>query len=419
MRVTPGRGLHSAYWSLRMPLWLSAIALALAGICVAWPAPFGSEAGAQSAPEFAQALSVRGETPGCLTARMLRERIAHYLPAGIRPVALAVEVDLQRKPPSFQLRNAGEVVAERRFARLPADCAGRRNAIALTIAVAIEHALPATQPDAGAEPPLSAATSETEATATRSAGTTQPQTSAELEGEVRPASAAGSQASAAGARSAARRTAVAPVRAAVEPEPQPAPSEPPSEEEVDSGETVGARPWVRPSEKVMVYAGAALLFEAVPRSGGVPALVLGGEYAVLPALRVSLGGLVSAERQSSFEGGGVESQLFGGQAAACGNVPFHSLIVLGCTGLSVAYVRAEGLGYGERLTDAMVWFAGRLRGALEFPSSGAVALRLGADGHVNFIRPEVRVQREGRTYNSRDIGVFGGSFGAEMILRID
>lgn len=351
-------------------------------LCVGWCGAAAAQ-GAQ--------LEVRGES-ACIDAAVLRERIARYLDTAEVPSALAIEVDLSSQPAGFRVLRAGRVLAERRFERVPEICAEWRDAIALTIAVAIEHAPP-------------------------------PSTAQETSSESEPADLA--QQPTVSVQSTERPLAVSepPATASVEreePEAEPA-SEPESEPTIEQESALEARsppePVRRPSERWMVHIGGAYLLEALPAPAA--ALRLGGEHALVPELRIGLAGLVSARIELPFEGGRVESQLFGGQATACLNTPLRPVVLLGCAGTSAGVVQARGRGYTRGLSPDMFWLGTFVRAALELPAMSTWAVRLVADAHVNLLRPELRLNRQSASSAHRVTYPIGGSFAIDLVLRLD
>lgn len=370
-------------------------------------------------------LTVVGEQPGCVTANDLRGRVPRYLAPGIRASDLQVEVDLERRPARFSVRRNGELVAERRFERLPAGCAERRDALALAIAVAIEHAAPPPNIDGAASKSAGPASG-----SSTSAGTTQPGAGAS---NRRAAADSAEQPSAAGTDSA-EDSARQPPRAAGQPAAAAAAvtSQAEAQEEEDDGEPEysgelpeftdsngPSTPWTRPSARWMGFGGAQLLFGALPSTEAVLAFTAGAEFAVMPELRVSLSGLFSLEQIQSL-GQEVLTQLYGAQLLACLNTPFYSVIAAACAGAAGGVVRAEGSqAFDVNDETSMAWLAGAVRATLEFPADSVLAARVFADGRVNLVRPELEVAVPPDGYLRSAAPVFGGSLGAEIIVRLE
>ncbi len=167
----------------------------------------------------------------------------------------------------------------------------------------------------------------------------------------------------------------------------------------------------------MLHAGGAYLVEAL--HAPVAAVKIGAEHALLPALRIGLAGLVSARVEVPLEDGRVENQLFGGELTACLNTPLRPVLLLGCAGASAGYVRARGLDFTLERSADMFLLGALVRAAVELPATGALALRLVAGARANLLRPELRLNRQSAAPIREAISPFGGSFGAEVILRLD
>ena len=87
------------------------------------------------------ALSVDGDASGCLVIAALRERIAHYSAAQTSDAtAFRVALHGAEQAVEFELFRADVPLARRRFTNLPEACNDRRDALALSIALAIQHA---------------------------------------------------------------------------------------------------------------------------------------------------------------------------------------------------------------------------------------------------------------------------------------
>jgi hypothetical protein len=76
----------------------------------------------------------------CLTAQQLSARVAHYSspktrPSGVRLILYITGPDAA----DLHLLRAGTVVSRRSFTELPTPCADRRDAVALSIALALER----------------------------------------------------------------------------------------------------------------------------------------------------------------------------------------------------------------------------------------------------------------------------------------
>jgi hypothetical protein len=358
--------------------------------CVAW----SSAVTAQDE----RRLELRGSS-SCFDARVLRARISHYLGGASMPTTIAIDVVLARETAVFRLLRGGQVLAERRFERERERCAEWRDALALAIAVAIEHA-----------PPPSAAGG-AEAADTPAATSSAPSTAAAQPASPLPAAITRPTESAPViAEQGANDTADIEPELDAEPEPEP-------ESEADPQRAPPQELARRPTERWMVHVGGVYLLEALPAPA--PALKVGAEHALVPTFRIGLAGLMSANIEVPFEGGRVENQLFGGQVTACLNSPLRPAILLGCAGASAGHIRARGLDYTLEQRAGMFWLGILVRAAIELPATSTLALRVSADARANLLRPELRLNRRGSDPIGRAILPIGGSFAIDFVLRVD
>jgi hypothetical protein len=375
----------------------NAVRVSSALLCVVWCAAAEAQGRAR--------LDVRGSS-SCIDAQVLHARIAHYLGGADIPRALAIQVDLTSKPARFRLLRAGRVAAERHFERVPDGCAEWRDTIALAVAVAIEHSLP----------PLAAASRDTgDAERVRPAPTAdrtqvEARTPAVVEPASEPRAPQAERAPQARPEPAREPSAAPEAQPKLEAGPRPS-GEPSSEPETHSPQ----RP--RPTERWMLHVGGAYLLEALPAPAA--ALRIGGEYSLVPALRIGLSALMSARVEVPFEDGRVQNQLFGSQLTACVNTPILPVLLLGCAGTSAGYVRASGLGYTRGLRADMFWLGALVRTGIELPATSTLALRIAADARANLLRPELRLKRQNAAQARRAISPIGGSLTVDLVLRLD
>jgi hypothetical protein len=97
-----------------------------------------SQATAHAQPRFA--LEVDGAADGCVTQAALGPRVAHWLKPDADVHELSVAVRAREAPLRFTLRRSGQPIAQRSFEVLPTRCADRLEAVAIAIALALEHA---------------------------------------------------------------------------------------------------------------------------------------------------------------------------------------------------------------------------------------------------------------------------------------
>jgi hypothetical protein len=347
------------------------------------------------------AITVEGEASNCVTARSLRERIATYLPAHARSQALSIAVRIEGESAGFRVLRGAEVIAERRFARLPVICAERRDTIAVAVAVAIENALP---------PP--AARGETSAPPA-----SQPANDARAPASSQAANASSAPAGSPGSLAAPPQPLAAVVNSAsVAPAVREA-DEPEAERDDASQEPDSGAPTKRPTAQWMLFGGVAYVAQLATTP--LAAFQLGAEFAPIPVFRVHVSGFATPESSERFAGGDVTSRAAGGHALACLNSPIFAMIAQGCAGASAGLVHASGRGFDREFDDDMGWLAGHGRATFEIPASGPVAARVALDAWLNLVRPELRVRRSGTEDASQSTDLLGGSIGGEIILRLD
>lgn len=306
-------------------------------------------------------LEVSADAQGCVSEASLRARLERFLRVH-RPIDVEVVVRAGAEPVAFELRHDGVFAAERRFEVLPAGCSSRLDALALAIAVAVEHAVgperASLEPGAVTGEPAEPAAATTETPAATPA--------------AEPSDAAGEEAKPAPADEA------APAKPRSEP-PQPAePPEPPGPPLVVT---------------VLAFLGGDLLIEALPD----PALALhgGAELRLGSTFAVSLAGLYAPPIDVELgRAARAVSSLFGGRALGCAGSAPRGLRLEACAGAVGGVVWASGEGALERHADVSVgWAAGVLRAAASYPADGLLGVRLSLDGHINLVRPDLSLAR--------------------------
>jgi len=323
-------------------------------------------------------LSVRPSPDGCITHAALSERVQRWLERErVRaPPRLEVAVDGAREPIGFELRQDGETVAERHFAVLPAGCGDRLDALALAIAVAVEHAASAPTGDAGSPRAAPAA-----------AG-------------AQPAGAAPPQPTTTTAETSERASE-------------------PRAERTGEGAAVGdanAKPASDPGGlRVDLFAGGAWLIEALPAP--VLAVAAGGGVH-LERLRLELGFLLSAEHTSALGAGESRLQLVGGRAHACLGWPSAGLELAGCAGIGAGAALAQGDGYFEDRQAEMPWVAALLRAALRYPAGSWLSGRIAVDGLLNLLRPELQVEGQAGPTDADPTFPLGAALSLELVVAL-
>ena len=293
---------------------------------------------------------------GCVAETALRAHLDRYLRVH-KPIDVEIVVRMGADPIGFDLRRDGAFVAQRRFEVLPAGCEARLDALAIAIAVAVEHAVgpehasidQSQLPVAGAEQPSSEQPD---------AATSQPEPAA-VEAEAKPDA---------------------------------------SEARSDSGQNAeDSSERDRPSEplalSVAAFAGGGVLIQVLPKPA--PLLHLGAELRLGPVFAVSLAGLYAPEVEIRLAGGSVSSWLLGARALGCAGTSPEGLRLEGCAGAAGGAMSSsgEGVALQKRSEVTVGWLAGVLRVAASYPAAGRFGARLALDGQLNVVKPGVRIER--------------------------
>jgi hypothetical protein len=315
-----------------------------------------SEAASAHAQPGGLQLEVSADERGCVSEASLRARLQRILRVHAA-IDVEVVVHADAEPVAFELRHDGVSAAERRFDVLPAGCAARLDALALAIAVAVEHAVGADR--ASLEP--AAATDPTDATAEPAEANTTA-TAAATDAPTPPATTAEPTAP----------TSKPPVEPGSE---TPEPAEPPGPPLIVT---------------IVPFLGGDLLIEALPE----PALALhaGAELRLGPTFAVSLAALFAPRVDIELGEAHAPSSLLGGRALGCAGSTPRGLRFEGCAGAVGGVVWASGEGALQSPADvSMAWLAGVLRAAASYPAEGAFGVRLALDGQLNVVRPDLQV----------------------------
>jgi hypothetical protein len=259
---------------------------------------------------------------------------------------------------------AGEVITERTFDVLPAGCEDRLAAIALVVAVALEHA--------GAKPQAREADALDQAA--RSARSKGPE-------EEAPA-----------------QEGPAPTPNAAEPAQQAKPAQaptsaPPAARKVE--EPSETKDSVAPADhdgpRVLAYAAGGVAIGLVPQPTWL--LELGGG-ARLPPFRFEAAALMTGENGADLGPGRVRERLFGGRAHGCAGAVLGLLEGEECAGLLAGVVTAQGRGLEDARSTSMALVAPLLQLAIGIPASGPFHVRAAVTGFVPVVRPRPRFLRE-------------------------
>lgn len=389
---------------------------------------------------FAQAaIQVRptgegGVSVPCLEPEALTRRLSHY-----GRVELLGELRLQAEIAmdsdeggELRLVRGDRVLSRRRLSGLPRSCQDRTDAVALVLAMALEHIAtehvesgdPARPNDRGLRAEARRATTkerDVEARAT---------TSTAARGE--------------GADAASGRTERASQSASAQTddpwllvgrEPSPAPSDavgtdasippggagdpasaaPSDEGRVSLGGPGAGETRARGPLFEDFYAGGRYVGEALP--WGVWLGAAGLDLAVAGPVSISVGGFGSAVGETAFGGGRLRGALFGGEVLACAGNSGHALTVSACLGSALAMGHVSARGYYENLpADRVAWSAALARAGLRWPSRDRLSLRLFAQLQVNLVKPELRVAGHSRSAAAASVG---GTLGVDLVVGLN
>lgn len=304
---------------------------------------------AQSAgAELARMLEVEPSADRCIEATALTARVGRWLTRRPKPGELTIAVDAGAEPLSFTLSRDGRVVAQRTFGLLPERCEDRLDAVALAIAVAIDHAVGAARAPAQPSEP-----------------------GVQREPEAPPPSPA------------------TPDRPTDAPQPEPAPKSTAAQTDgaPEPGEApVAASASPRVAPELALLFGAGLLVETLP----APALALeAGVELATGRLRFALAALVAPDREVALGGGNADLDLLGARAHACLTDAAAGFALEGCAGGALGAVLASGRGYEMNERATMAWTAALLRVALRYPENNPVSARIAIDGLAHAVRPRI------------------------------
>jgi hypothetical protein len=130
--------------------------------------------------------------------------------------------------------------------------------------------------------------------------------------------------------------------------------------------------------------------EALPSAVWLGAL--GVELWLTRRFAIDLSGFVSTLSNSKFESARVRAWMGGGELFGCAAWKLGSFAAQGCIGAFAAACRARGRNYPLERPGATLLSAGSAaRVALRWPDDEVLSLRLLAQGHVNLVRPEFKV----------------------------
>jgi len=385
------------------------------------PAPVGA---------YPVAVVVRGraqEPVRCFDAEPLQQRIAHYrgtqtAQAGELRFELHID-DLDTA--ELRVFRREHLVSRRRFEHLPAACADRRDAVALSIALALEGAARA-QPQADEAPSAQgasaagAASTDTNIPSATVAGTSsQQRTTQEVEETRRESAPAPSeppvQPPAADTTADARASADESLADSAREPQDSAEDAPEAADAVEAGEA-GKHPLLE------LHVGGRWLNQALPSP--VWTGTLGVAFWLNRQLGFDISAIASTAANSAFPtaaapGARVETRLIGGELLGCTGWSLAGVVAQGCLGATAASCRARGIGFPapvEPSEKSLLWAAGAARFAVRWPDESLIAVRLVLQAQVNLVRPELRIAGASQLLYPSWVG---GSAGVDMILALE
>ncbi len=371
---------------------------------------------AQAGAGLGDGLRVEPSADGCVTLATLEPRVRRWLDAQARRGVIAVAVHAGGEPPAFSVLRDGKVIARRSFDVLPAACSDRLDAIAVAVAVAIEHATSGRMARAASERRGERAAGQS----TRPA----PAQTAPARGEPAPVPPAPAPAAPPDAQPPPPPTAP---EADAEPEVGPEPNDERAPDEAapaegaenaeDAQDAVGAG--ASAGVGVRLFAGVALLAEVLPEAAF--ALGAGAELEPSPLLRVAAAALFTLPSEGALAGGTFQSQLLAARAHVCLGRRFaaDALDLEGCGGGAAGLVLASGDDFEQDHDVTLGWAALVLRAALRYPASAPISLRFALDGLVHALQPALEVEVPGEpAAASAEAGPVGAAGSLELVIAL-
>lgn len=324
----------------------------------------------------------------CLRAESLRARITHYMGSHPAPPNLRVVIDLALDPGAeLRIFRDDALLSRRRFPQLPAACEDRRDAVSLTIALALE--------DAGA--------TERKASATT---TTSIQTSAEPSTD---APTARTQQQTASEREA---TSPSPVEVPQDTTPVVLATMPSSISHTRTREA-GAD-----VADVQLQLGARWLTQALPFPLWLGSLGVAVAW-LDQRVSIALSTLASTTSDTSFASGRASGRLYGLEAMGCSSFALGASALELCVGATAAACDVKGRDYPVPLrarSDAtLLWAAGIARVGWRWPAASSFGLRVLGQGHFNVSRPALEVERAPQRLQPGWVGL---AVGLELVVTL-
>ena len=318
----------------------------------------------------ASVLVLGADADACLSSEPLSVRIAHYgKGATPQPGTRVVLVVQGRNAVELRIFRAGVLLSRRRFEQLPASCVDSRDAIALSIALALESSSVSEPGRSGPDDAATAAeTSPAEPVSARPAPASAPPTAAETQPVV-----LGSM---------------------------------PASTTHRTGHDAAAR-W-------QLHLGARYLTQAAPM--GVWAGALGAQLALTEHVALDLSAFASLPGDARFGSGRARARLWGLELLGCRSLPLAPFALQACAGAAAAACGVSGRDYPiARADSTLLWAAGLARVTLAWPAQELLTIRLVLQAHLNVSRPELRVEG---VSGSLHPGLLGATLGLELLLRL-
>lgn len=391
-------------------------------------------------------LQVRGGSAECLTEAALRQRVAAYSAqsqsCGARDMALSLQLMAADRRALLVVERAGTPIASRQFEALPEDCDELRDMLALSIAMALEHAKAAVEPAHARERrapksvTMHAAKHETshgtqQAEKLRGVVSASPESPSEISQNAlsgselasveKRSNAASAQAGAESALSAytpeaASSAAAADPSASVEKADSTksrSSASPATPGRADGAASDAESATTGPHNVWRVYAGGQAVLFAWPTPLWLGAA---GLELMRGAFSVQLGGIGGGVAGLPVGRGRADLRLAGAELYGCGGANAADLQAQLCLGVLGAALFAHGDGFAPNLGGRSGWGAAAVMGAVHWPRSTKLALRLSIQGLLNVVRPLLFV--EGTPQDDTLLASLGASARLELVFAL-
>ena len=345
-----------------------------------------------------QWMSVQPDNDRCLTRQALERRTEHYLRDYSATSHVSIIVQLSTTEVSFSVMRDGERLAKRAFSQLPDDCASKRDALGLAIALALEAAGVAhvafdndstndsspANVEAGWNNEVDTA-SGADATNPERADEQKHQHSSQLKSDEAPHESSSSQ-----QRAAEENPAADAIKSSQETKPT---SEETSEVDQDTDAPHPTR--AGPTIALGLSANAGVLLGVKP---GLALVLAAGPMMRIGRLTVELDGLWSPESEHSIANvpaGQTLVSLYAGRLATCVGGSTAGPSLGGCLAFEGGALVAQGMGYDGVEHTRLPWLAGAISAEVKLPLIASLGVRLCADAMLNLMQPVLVVAGTG------------------------